>query len=152
MFSISIESLGGKTESLKLKRFTAEMIPNLKRGIDRATIMWTGEIKKQLSIGGTAAGRIAGLRQPINPTNHLRVVSGDLRSSWTAIPAKATTNNVEGRIRTTVPYARIHELGGVTGRGGSVTLIPRPYIGPALEKIRDDMRDAITKELLRPLR
>jgi phage gpG-like protein len=49
-----------------------------------------------------------------------------------------------------IPYARIHEYGGRAGRGGSVLLKARPYLGPALEEYSQDnspLRDLIDEIL-----
>lgn len=50
-------------------------------------------------------------------------------------------------------YARVHELGGRAGRGGSVNLPPRPYLTPALEKINKDgtVRKVMNKHLSREI-
>jgi phage gpG-like protein len=37
-----------------------------------------------------------------------------------------------------IPYARIHEYGGQTGRNHAATMPPRPYIGPAMKAFQDD--------------
>ena len=49
-----------------------------------------------------------------------------------------------------IPYARIHEYGGRAGRGGSVLLKARPYLGPALAEYSQDnspLRDLIDEIL-----
>lgn len=49
-----------------------------------------------------------------------------------------------------IPYARIHEYGGKAGRGGSVLLKARPYLGPALAEYSQDnspLRDIIDEVL-----
>lgn len=39
-------------------------------------------------------------------------------------------------------YARIHQLGGETGRGGSAKMPPRPYLGFGADDL-EDIRDAV---------
>lgn len=84
--------------------------------------------------------------KPVYPrasgTDKLQVVKGNLLKA-------ATVYNAPGNVsRTTVqsaqvtfewgvdlaviPYARIHEYGGQTGRNYAATIPRRPYIGPAL--------------------
>lgn len=147
MLHLEIKTIDGKTESIKLGRLTRGMIPALIRGIDKATLRWQREIQLELSKGGVAE-RVPGLRQPRNLTNHLRVVSGALRRSWTIVGAKSVSGGVEGAVRTVVPYARIHEFGGNTGIGGAALIPPRPYIGPALETRKDQMVRDIVGEVM----
>lgn len=77
----------------------------------------------------------------------LQVVKGNLLKA-------ATIYNAPGNVsRTTVqssqvtfewgvdlaviPYARIHEYGGQTGRNHAATMPKRPYIGPAMKQFQD---------------
>jgi phage gpG-like protein len=82
------------------------MTAALQRGINRATNRLNNEIKRQLSLAGGVS------RKGLNPTKHLRVQSGALRSSWVAAPAQVVGGTVEGHVSTRTPYAAIHEFGG----------------------------------------
>ena len=49
-----------------------------------------------------------------------------------------------------IPYARIHELGGVAGRGAKIK--PRPYIMPALKEfIKEELQDILNNIVRRVL-
>jgi phage gpG-like protein len=48
--------------------------------------------------------------------------------------------------------AAIHEFGGITGRGHKTYIPPRPYLRPALEESREEIKEAVTHELLKELR
>jgi phage gpG-like protein len=85
-------------------------------GVNRATTRLTNEIKLNLSKGGSAP------RKGKNPGKHLRVQSGDLRSSWIARPATVVSGVVEGRVTTSTKYAAIHEY------GGTIPMHPRTFL------------------------
>lgn len=52
-----------------------------------------------------------------------------------------------------IPYARIHEYGGQTGRNHAATMPPRPYIGPAFKQFQQkemgNLVDVLLQRLLR---
>jgi phage gpG-like protein len=50
-----------------------------------------------------------------------------------------------------IPYARIHEYGGETGRNKATTIPARPYIGPAIKAFQDEDLDNVIDMLLRKL-
>ncbi|MEO5327301.1 MAG: phage virion morphogenesis protein [Magnetococcus sp. THC-1_WYH] len=69
--------------------------------------------------------------------------SSRLRDS---ISYQASPNEV--RVGTNVIYAAIHQLGGETGRGHSVTIPARPYLGLSetdLDHITETVRDYLTQ-------
>jgi phage gpG-like protein len=68
------------------------------------------------------------------------VVRGSMRRSVKAGPVTGGGNRWETTVGATVVYARIHELGGDTGRGHRTHLEPRPYLRPALARIEADGR------------
>lgn len=157
---IEITIGGNKKESVKLAAFRRELIPSLKRGINRATMILAREIKQQLSLGGTyprgrASRKKLGLplsEYTVNPGIHLRVVTNALRSSWLAKPAVAISGGVEGRVTTRSLYARIHEYGGKAGRGRRITIPKRPYVAPAIKAKGSEAAQAIVTEITKPLR
>ncbi len=57
-------------------------------------------------------------------------ISGHLRGSLDPTGPYPVNGGFGGKVGPTAVYSRIQELGGVTGRGHSVTLPPRPYLGP----------------------
>ena len=77
--------------------------------------------------------------------------SGTLRSATAAPPriTRASKYRVEGRVGPQgVPYARIHEFGGVTGRGHKTRIQGKFYLTKAVEALSDEceqeMVDTIT--------
>jgi phage gpG-like protein len=85
-------------------------------------------------------------RQPEGTT--LQFVTGKLYKAATVYkaPGNESRTVVENKQVTfewgidleVVPYARIHEYGGETGRNKATTLPKRPYIGPALTAFEKD--------------
>lgn len=151
MIQLNVNVAGGKRESVKLRRFTRGMTPNLIKGINRATAILEREIKLNLSKGGSAP-RTKGATRTRNTGPNLRIQDGALRSSWRARPAKKVSGGVEGHVATPLDYSAIHEFGGQAGRGGSVTIPKRPYVQPAIDKKRDAMTKAVIRPVLQPLR
>lgn len=149
MMILSIGIGGGKTKSVKLTRFEAGMIPNLIRGVNKATVRLLRQIQLELQKGGTYKVGDTWVR---NPSVHLRKGSGDLQRSWKVKPAKRVSNDVEGHVASHMIYSLIHEVGGYAGPGHSVLLPARPSVAPALKAVGDDMTTDITSEVLRPLR
>jgi phage gpG-like protein len=144
MIALDMKIGGGKKGSVKLGKMTSQMKTNLRRGVDRATLILEREIKLNLSKGG-AFRRTKGQPWIPNPGQHLRVGDDRLRSSWRSSPAKVVSGGVEGHVSTDVPYARIHEH-------GQDPIPKREYVAPAIKDKSKAMRDAIVKEAMRPLR
>jgi phage gpG-like protein len=61
----------------------------------------------------------------------LGVVTGRLRASIAYMIDDEGDNNLALRFGTNVIYGRIHELGGSTGRHGSVQIKARPFLAPS---------------------
>ena len=91
----------------KLENLASDAKLRIADGVNRAANRLNNEIKINLSKGGGVS------RKGRNPGKHLRVQSGDLRSSWVARPAVVVGNDIEGRVTTSTVYAAIHEFGGV---------------------------------------
>lgn len=68
----------------------------------------------------------------------LRVKTGRLRDSVTH-KVFITPESVEGTIGTNVVYGRIHEVGGVAGRGLRSVIPARPYLLPAFLSIKNQI-------------
>ena len=110
--------------------------------------------------GGTLATGFSGttLRSPggrewvKNPSRWLRVGNGVLVSSWHVIPPRIVGTRVIGMLATNCAYARIHEMGGDTGRGHAVHLRKRPYIEPMMTDNRAKWREWFGQEVVAALR
>jgi phage gpG-like protein len=98
-------------------------------------------------------------RQPEGKT--LQLVTGSLFKAATVYRAKGNATAFEQRGDTyafvwgvdlnVIPYARIHEYGGQTGRNYAATIPPRPYIGPAMRSFQDGNFPRIIDIMLRKL-
>jgi phage gpG-like protein len=80
--------------------------------------------------------------------NQLQVRTGRLQNSIQSAIERTSEGNVEGAVFTNVEYARIHELGGFTGKGGKVLIPARPYLTPALTKNINYVLDFMKKEFI----
>lgn len=65
---------------------------------------------------------------------------GDLRRSILWDVAFVGTNKIQGAVGSNLDYARIHELGGFTGRGHKSFIKPKRYLSRAVEESTDDIR------------
>lgn len=87
----------------------------------------------------------AGTPTPSAPGDPPSLITGRLRSSFEMLgPTAAGAATWGAVLGPTAVYARIQELGGVTGRGHATVLPARPYVRPAAEALR---RDPMTREL-----
>lgn len=96
---------------------------------------------------GSPAERVKNARKEPNPTNQLRVVTGDLLRSFT--PGKKGYGSraefygsgkaawVMG-VTEDIPYAPVHELG--------INIKPRPFMQPALEQFGKEQLADLTLE------
>ncbi len=101
-------------------------------------------------------------KYPRVPTGKtLQQVDGNLFKAATVYRAKGNATAFEQRGNTyafvwgidlnVIPYARIHEYGGQTGRNHAATMPPRPYIGPAMQSFQDGNFPRIIDIMLRKL-
>jgi phage gpG-like protein len=101
------------------------------RIVARSQIAFEAAVKRQFTLAHTA-----GTPSPAQPGEAPAVVSGTLRRGFTrTTPAVGALGQWTGRVYPTTVYARIHELGGVTGRNNATTLPPRPYMEPARKQV-----------------
>lgn len=77
-----------------------------------------------------------GTPTPSAPGEPPALISGALRRSIKTRRTKHGPTQYEGRVGPTIVYARIQELGGVTGAGYRTRLPPRPYFRPASDNSR----------------
>lgn len=77
-----------------------------------------------------------GTPTPSPPGDPVGLISGDLRRSVKPTPpAPSSGYRWAVTVGGTVPYARIHELGGMAGRGRQTKIPARPYLKPAFERV-----------------
>lgn len=67
---------------------------------------------------------------PSRPGMPPSVISGTLRRSFVSTPAVLSGLTATGRVYPSTVYARIQELGGVTGRNYQTRLPARQYMAP----------------------
>lgn len=118
-----------KPPGRRLARMRANIKPNIKRSLKRIEKIIVKEIKANLS------GRI------------LNVRSGELRRGLqTNISVtKGSGRVIQGVLRfgydlAEVPYARIHELGGWTGRGHATKIKQTAYMRRAVVTKKNEIR------------
>lgn len=70
--------------------------------------------------------------------------TGNLRRSITFKVGEAA-GKVEGAVGSNLVYAAIHEFGGVAGRGHSVQIKPKRYLGRAIDESKKDIADRFLK-------
>jgi hypothetical protein len=103
------------------------------QGLSKSAHLLEREIKADLSTGSHAPGEPTS-SPPGEPPD---LVSGDLRRSIQVDgPNSVSGTQWEASVGPTVVYSRIQELGGDTGHA---TLPARPYVGPALERMKPVM-------------
>lgn len=97
-------------------------IKNLYKGVDkvlRQRLALIGRLlKKEIAVN--LSGRV------------LNVRSGTLRGSWRRHIVSRLPDGYRLFLWSEVPYARIHEYGGMTGRGHRTRIPKRPYVTPAV--------------------
>lgn len=99
--------------------------------------------------GKRPSGQSKGLRNKKNTTNELYRLYGKLIRALSkggdGNISKVGNFDIEVGIDLgTVPYARIHEYGGVAGRGARIP--KRPYMRPALDDFKkNEIDDAVTR-------
>lgn len=78
-----------------------------------------------------------GTPTPSPPGDPPAKITGALRDSFKVTGPIGGGGAYTSVLGPTIVYARIQELGGVTGRGHATTLPPRPYFKPAFERLRE---------------
>ena len=123
-------------------------------GVDRLTVALQEMVSRvaaatpaaivtgQALIEGEARSRLsrhshtAGTPTPAPPGGPPALVTGKLRSSFDlAGPTAAGAAVWLSVMGPTMPYARVQELGGATGRHGATVLPARPYLRPSIEEV-----------------
>lgn len=103
--------------------------------VEQATALLEGKARSNLS----RYSHQRGTPTPSPPGEPPALITGRLRSSFEVLgPTPAGSAAWMMLLGPTMPYARIQELGGVTGRGHATTLPARPYFRPAIEELAHD--------------
>lgn len=131
----------------QLNAFSLLLNRAVERGVNRAMVgaQRLSALKYSVYLG-------AGV--PANaPPGPLGRRSGALSRTIKPIKAKVSGRLVTGGLQaggSGVAYARIHELGGITGRATARFYMPaRPYLRPAVEESLPEVRKAIIDEIER---
>ena len=104
-----------------------ELIDNLFRGVTKAMLI----VERQAKINVDKS-----------PPYHPQVQTGRLRSSITHERAKLEGSRVVGRVGTNVDYGYSLEF-GVKLESGMVRMPAYPWLFPALEETKDEVREAL---------
>lgn len=106
------------------------------------------EERRLLTLGRHPPGTRTGSVPPAPPW----AISGHLAERIEVDPdvgaRRVRTWRWSGRVGPTAAYARIHELGGRTGRGHRTVLPPRPHLQPAWALVRPTMRHTFRRAWL----
>lgn len=117
------------------------------RSVTRSQALFEGKLKAAY----TDSHR-RGTPTPAAPGRPPAVVTGTLRRSVTSDrPQTIGPGSYSGQTYPSTVYARIQELGGVTGRGHRTVLPPRPSVGPTLESIKPQLVAINNEEFSRAL-
>jgi phage gpG-like protein len=95
-------------------------------------------MERQIRVELSRSSHDRGTPTPSAPGEPPSMISEDLYLSITV----RTVGDGHVQVGGTTAYARIQELGGITGRGHATTLPARPYLRPALESTRVEAREA----------
>lgn len=87
-----------------------------------------------------------GTRTNSPPGEPPALVTGHMHASWRSRYAyRVGRYRVRGQGGNTTVQARIQELGGRTGAGHRTRLPPRPYLGPAVASVRDEIHEGFKR-------
>ncbi len=127
----------------KLNAWSKKMPLTVAKALNRGAALIVREAKGHLrgptSAGGGFANETLSRRSSrlfFNVNKRVRVLAG----------------SVTARIGTNVPYGRIHEYGGWTGRNHASYIPRRPYLRPSIEKRRRATTKLILDEMMRSYR
>jgi phage gpG-like protein len=127
-----------------------EKLNRVTKGVSQIRVGMYGAIEKEMEDLGNRLVRQGKLNVTAGgPTGEgLHVRTGRLRASINAQIHK-TDKIIQLLFGADTPYARIHEMGGETGRaGGRFIMKKRPYLAPAVEKEYPGFANRI-KDILR---
>jgi HK97 gp10 family phage protein len=75
-----------------------------------------------------------------------RIRTGNLRDSID-YTIKVRGDEIEAFLGADAEYAAIQEFGGISGRGHSSPIPPRPFLSTSVKKNKDEFKDIILKEI-----
>ncbi len=149
---------------LSAPKLLDEMRPAAGLAMKEALVLFEGEVKKTLSgsrsgrtykVSDTGAMHIAAApgEPPAVLLGHLRNSVGHTGPTWEG----ATVSGEVGPGLGQAPsgdaadpgeaYARIQELGGMTGRGHAARIPPHPYMAPTAERVEPRIQEIFRKRV-----
>lgn len=136
LFAISMR--GVKELAAKFGRMPAALDDAQKRGVTRATmIVW-----RDVRSAENWASRDEAVKDPPGPLRSIHGSAGLLGSIAQTVEKRG--GDWTGVVGTKKVYGRIHEQGGEAGpRARRVQIPARPYLGPALERKRAEVLEAL---------
>jgi len=132
MFKLSAQMFPGVRGS-RLGMASQRIKMAIPQSLTRIAIDAEKQVKTDyLQRGGTFTRKKAdGWKWVKNPGKWLRVGTGNLRRSWLHVAAVKVLGGWQAMIVSRgVPYGRIHEEGGMAGRGKTTRIPKRAYIAP----------------------
>lgn len=99
-------------------------------------------VKLELSRSSHSPGTKTPSRAFTDPPS---LITGRLRESVRRTRVYSSGSQWITNIAPTTVYARIQELGGITGRGHKTRLPPRPYVRPAMRRWAEKYRGAAVR-------
>lgn len=131
---------------------------DLDKVYERAAKRLSRELYQYIGLYMIKAGNKAkGTKNPSSGTGTLRIITGNLYKSFS--PKNIASGNVyevkrEGdtyvfNYGSKVPYAAIHEFGGIAGNGARIPA--RPYLRPAIEQWKKDNLSDVKSEMKQEL-
>lgn len=143
----------------RLRRFIRIRLPQLlKEYAQKTTFKLHARIEENFH-EGVRGGRRSGVAfdkqfkgRGKNLTDKLYVNSGTLTQSFivgrkqNVFDVKSDAQGLKMKFGTDVVYSRIHELGGIAGRGANIP--KRPYFAPALKKFDETDSPELLKKIM----
>lgn len=125
-----------------------KLIAKLESAVKEDVIKSSMTLGGQLLAGWSKKNRLSGPRP-----QYLGVRTNRLRSSISSSEAIKSGNEYSVKVGTNVEYARIHEFGGMTGRGLKTRMPARPFLRPSVEDTGNRQRilDILTENINRAL-
>lgn len=144
MATVEITVEGGGDFRAHLRRIRSALDEGVKRGVDKGAREYGRQIREQLRLRSHPPGTTT----PSAPGEPPALVTGHLARSVRHRRVRRLRAHVyEAATGPTVVYARIHELGGETGRNHATTLPKRPYVRPAFVIGTPRVRAIIRREV-----
>ena len=137
MVEVTIQLVGGKRLTRKLKTFGRVLPQQIRKGFVRAGGIFLKSIRQKISGEGYS-------RNPGRGVPYPGIKSGEMFRTL-FVEVKDTTSGPSLRVGPNVEYAVFQEF-------GTKHIPARPFIDPTLEGELDKAMDAIQQEIAKPLR